>query len=157
MEFARILQTLLPNASRATIEIDGARITIEPSKETPAPAPHEEVEITAKTPRAQDEVNHLANSISEVKAAVESLAMEDILTAPPAPKKEVKLRVHREARQLHKDREHVFEMVRGSGRSGMTSRDLVAAGVSPGTVYSDLRWLVMQGRIIRSGDSYFVA
>lgn len=155
MEFAEILKTLLPNASRATIEIDGARITIEPQPQVrPDPVATLASSLDMPPSALQAQIEEAATVEEHVTLDQIGVAMEDI-PIPVKPTKPRQPRVHRPAGQLHRDREHVYALVQGSGRSGMTSRDLVAAGVSIGTVHSDLRWLVMQGRIMRSGDSYY--
>jgi hypothetical protein len=155
MEFAEILRTLLPNASRATIEVGGHKITIETQSQLkPGPVSTLASALDMPPPALQAQIEEAATVEELVTLDQIGVAMEDI-PIPVKPTKPRQPRVHRPAGQLHRDREHVYALVQGSGRSGMTSRDLVAAGVPISTVHSDLRWLVMQGRIMRSGDSYY--
>ena len=129
MDFADILKSLIPNASRATFEIEGATVEIKLQKAPEAPAPTEE-------------------------PVVEGVSMEDI-QVPAKPKKARKPKIHRTAIQMAIQRGDLLDAVKKMGKNGATSRELLGCGMPRETIYADLKVLEKEGHIIRSGKVYY--
>ena len=144
MEFAEILKSLIPGATRATIEVGGATITIEPKAEA-APV---EIPNPANLGASPEAVGAALSSM------VEGVSMEDI-QVPAKPKKARKPKIHRTAIQMAIQRGALLDAVKKMGKNGATSRELLGCGMPRETIYADLKVLEKEGHIIRSGKVYY--
>ena len=111
MEFARILNTLMPVATRAVIE-----------------TPEATVEITM-TPKSQEAP---LESLSERKTKTRRTSSERVITQAA-----------------------ILDLVGRAGAGGCRAKDLIEAGISAETPYSDLAALVKAAKIQKHGVLYY--